>query len=68
MRFYKLRVTQNASLIASTFNESFKPEILPDDTDPYKIEWITESNEEFIVGEKVSVVLHDTPSCASSLR
>ena len=57
MRFYKLRVTQNAASIASTFNASFKPEIIPDNTDPYKVDWITESNEQFIVGEKVLVVL-----------
>jgi actin-related protein 8 len=54
MRFYKLRVTQNATSIASTFNESFKPEVIPETTDPYNIDWITESNEDdVIIGEKV---------------
>ena len=57
MRFYKLRVTQNASSIASTFNESFKPEILPAATDPYSVDWITESTEDVIVGEKVAATL-----------
>ncbi|KZT27931.1 actin-like ATPase domain-containing protein [Neolentinus lepideus HHB14362 ss-1] len=31
MKFYKLRVTPNATSIASTFNEQFKPESLPED-------------------------------------
>lgn len=53
MRFYKLRVTQNATSIASAFNESFKPEILPDYMDPYNVDWITKSTEDVIVGEKV---------------
>jgi actin-related protein 8 len=53
MRFYKLRVTQNAASIASAFNESFKPEVIPETTDPYNIDWITESNEDVIIGEKV---------------
>jgi len=53
MRFYKLRVTQNAASVASAFNESFKPEIIPDYSDPYRIDWITEANEEVLVGEKV---------------
>jgi len=53
MKFYKLRVTQNAASVASAFNESFKPEILPDSADPYEIDWITEPNEDVLVGEKV---------------
>ena len=53
MRFYKLRVTQNAASVATAFNESFKPEIIPDSADPYKIDWITEPSEEVLVGEKV---------------
>jgi actin-related protein 8 len=53
MKFYKLRITQNSASVASAFNESFKPEIIPDSTDPYKIDWITEANEEALVGEKV---------------
>jgi len=53
MKFYKLRVTQNAASVASAFNESFKPEIIPDSADPYKIDWITEANEDVLVGEKV---------------
>ena len=55
MRFYKLRVTQNATSVASAFNESFKPEIIPDSAATlYRIiDWITEANEEVLVGEKV---------------
>ena len=53
MKFYKVRVTQNAGSVASAFNESFKPEIIPDSADPYKIDWITEADEEVLVGEKV---------------
>jgi len=53
MKFYKLRVTQNAASVASAFNESFKPEIIPDSADPYGVEWITEPSEEVLVGEKV---------------
>lgn len=53
MKFYKLRVTQNAASVASAFNESFKPETIPDSADPYEIDWITEANEDVLVGEKV---------------
>ena len=54
MRFYKLRVTTNAPSIASTFNEQFKPEIIPEANDPFRIDWITApTDEDFIVGEKV---------------
>lgn len=53
IRFYGLRVTRNAASVASAFNESFKPEILPDSADPCKIDWITEANEQALVGEKV---------------
>ncbi|KAF9461204.1 actin-related protein [Collybia nuda] len=43
MRFYKLRVTANATSIASTFNAQFKPEIIADHNDPYHVEWLNES-------------------------
>ncbi len=39
MRFYKLRVTPNATKIASTFNEQFKPERIAEHND-YQTEWI----------------------------
>jgi actin-related protein 8 len=39
MRFYKLRVTPNATKIASTFNEQFKPERIAEHND-YETEWI----------------------------
>lgn len=55
MRFYKLRVTANAARIASTFNEQFKPEIIQDYNDPFRVDWITEPKEddEYFVGDKV---------------
>lgn len=53
MKFYKLRVKQNAASVASAFNESFEPDIIYDAMDPYGIPWITESNEEVIVGDMV---------------
>lgn len=58
MRFYKLRVTPNAANIASTFNEQFKPEIIQEYNDPFRVDWITEpkENDEVFVGEKVIVL------------
>lgn len=53
MKFYKLRVTRNAASIAMAFNESFEPETIAESADPYEIDWITEANEEVLVGEKV---------------
>lgn len=55
MRFYKLRVTPNAAGIASTFNEQFKPEIIPEINDPFRVDWIQGPlDDDFLVGEKVS--------------
>ena len=53
MKFYKLKVTTNAPTIASTFNESFKPETIPEVNDPFKVDWISSSDEEYMVGERV---------------
>lgn len=55
MRFYKLRVTQNADSIASTFNEQFVPEIIPEANDPSRIKWIQNPADDVIVGEKVTL-------------
>jgi actin-related protein 8 len=53
MRFYKLRVTPNATKIASTFNEQFKPEKIAEHND-YQTEWIDGScPDEVLIGEKV---------------
>ncbi|GBE86660.1 hypothetical protein SCP_0905400 [Sparassis crispa] len=52
MRFYKLRVTPNAAGIASTFNEQFVPEIIPESNDPFLIDWIKEPIEDVLVGDK----------------
>uniref|UniRef100_A0A0W0G785 Uncharacterized protein n=1 Tax=Moniliophthora roreri TaxID=221103 RepID=A0A0W0G785_MONRR len=52
MRFYKLRVTPNASNIATTFNEQFKPEYIQEHNDPYRVDWITDNKEDILVGEK----------------
>lgn len=52
MRFYKLRVTPNATKIASTFNEQFKPEVITD-YEALEMEWIDETcSEDVLVGEK----------------
>lgn len=60
MRFYKLRVTPNAANIASTFNGQFKPEIIQEYNDPFRVDWITEpaENDEVFVGEKVMALLN----------
>ncbi|KAG2355694.1 hypothetical protein BDR07DRAFT_1425340 [Suillus spraguei] len=54
MRFYKLRVTCNAARVASTFNEQFKPEIIPEVNDPFLVDWIEDPPEdsEVLVGER----------------
>ncbi|KAF8141563.1 hypothetical protein EV363DRAFT_1308450 [Boletus edulis] len=54
MRFYKLRVTPNATSIASTFNEQFKPEIIPEYNDLFQVDWIHEPSPEdvYLVGDK----------------
>ncbi|EEB93425.1 hypothetical protein MPER_07917, partial [Moniliophthora perniciosa FA553] len=52
MRFYKLRVTPNASNIATTFNEQFKPEYIQEHNDPYRVDWITDDKEGVLFGEK----------------
>ncbi|KAJ7446742.1 hypothetical protein FB451DRAFT_1291356 [Mycena latifolia] len=51
MRFYKLRVTPNAANVASTFNEQFQPEIIPEHNDPYQLEWIKD-DADVLVGDK----------------
>ncbi|KAH9940809.1 actin-like ATPase domain-containing protein [Epithele typhae] len=51
MRFYKLRVTTNSASIATSFNEQFKPEIIPEMNDPYHIDWTTSTDEPYLVGE-----------------
>ncbi len=51
MRFYKLRVTTNAASIATTFNAQFKPEIIPEANDPYRVDWISSSEEPYLVGD-----------------
>ena len=53
MKFYKLRVTQNATSIASTFNEQFRPEIIPEANDPFRVDWVLEPDKEYLIGEQV---------------
>jgi actin-related protein 8 len=53
MRFYKLRVTPNAAGIASTFNDAFKPEIIAEHNDPYRVDWIWDSADDVLIGEQV---------------
>ena len=63
MRFYKLRVATNAPSIASTFNESFKPEKIPEVNDPFRVDWIrSPCNEDYIVGERVRRLIIIAPS------
>lgn len=59
MRFYKLRVTPNATSIASTFNEQFKPEIIPEQNDPFWVDWIhkTSSDDVYLIGDKVPLFI-----------
>jgi hypothetical protein len=62
MRFYKLRVTPNAAGIASTFNAQFKPEIIPENTDPFRVDWIFGPSDDVLVGEKATFLLFVTES------
>lgn len=55
MRFYKLRVTPNAVQIANSFNERFKPEVIADYNDPFRIDWMYEDVDDIVVGEKVYI-------------
>ena len=54
MRFYKLRVTPDAAIKAATFNEQLKPELIPEQNDPFCVDWIYDiATEPYYVGEKV---------------
>ena len=54
MRFYKLRMTPDAAIKATGFNEQLKPELIPEQNDPFRVEWIYDiATEPFYVGEKV---------------
>lgn len=54
MRFYKLRVTPDAAVKATTFNEQLKPELIPEQNDPFCVDWIHDiAGEPHYVGEKV---------------
>ncbi|KAI0299322.1 hypothetical protein BC826DRAFT_906622 [Russula brevipes] len=53
MRFYKLRVTPDAAVKATTFNEQLKPELIPEQNDPFCVDWIHDiAREPHYVGEK----------------
>ncbi|KAK2463573.1 hypothetical protein APHAL10511_004324 [Amanita phalloides] len=52
MRFYKHRVTPNATSIARTFNEQFKPEIILEHNDPYRVDWLDACEENVLIGER----------------
>ncbi|KAH9926941.1 actin-like ATPase domain-containing protein [Fomitopsis serialis] len=52
MRFYKLRVTPNAANIASTFNEQFVPETIAEANDPFRVDWIRDNMDQYLVGEQ----------------
>jgi hypothetical protein len=54
MRFYKLRMTPDAAIKAAAFNEQLKPELIPEQNDPFRVEWIHDiATEPYYVGEKV---------------
>ncbi len=54
MRFYKLRVTPDAATKGATFNEQLKPELIPEQNDPFCVDWIHDvAAEPYYVGEKV---------------
>ena len=40
MRFYKLRVMPYAATKAVTFNKQLKPELIPEQNDPFCVDWI----------------------------
>ncbi|KAG6857474.1 hypothetical protein H0H87_003541 [Tephrocybe sp. NHM501043] len=68
MRFYKLRVTPNATSIASSFNAQFKPEIISDYNDPFRVEWTENvSDEDVYFGEK-ALSMADAQNAGYSLR
>ncbi|KAG6810888.1 hypothetical protein H0H92_009918 [Tricholoma furcatifolium] len=68
MKFYKLRVTNNATTIASTFNEQFKPEIIAEYNDPFRVEWTEKiSNEDVYFGEQ-ALCMADPQSAGYTLR
>jgi actin-related protein 8 len=60
MRFYKLRVTPDAATKAATFNEQLKPELIPEQNDPFCVDWVHAiAAEPYYVGEKVRLALSD---------
>jgi actin-related protein 8 len=67
MRFYKLRVTPNVGNIASTFNAQFEPEIIQEQNDPFRVDWITEPSDshEILVGDKVILFKTISLDCAA---
>ncbi|KAI0078726.1 actin-like ATPase domain-containing protein [Panus rudis PR-1116 ss-1] len=67
MRFYKLRVTANAATIASNFNEQFKPETIPEVNDPYRVNWITTDDKDFLIGDE-ALRLSDPSSLGYVIR
>jgi actin-related protein 8 len=55
MRFYKLDVAKDATANAIAFNSTVKPELIPEENDPYRIQWVTTPpSGECVVGERVS--------------
>lgn len=60
MRFYKLRVTPDAATKATTFNEQLKPELIPEQNDPFCVDWIHDiAAEPCYVGEKVRLAISE---------
>jgi actin-related protein 8 len=56
MRFYKLDVIKNAAAGCIRFNSKSEPELLDEENDPYRIQWVTTPpTNETVVGERVRV-------------
>ena len=68
MEFYKLRVTPDAGTKASAFNAQSQPEIIPDENDPFHIDFIVDDpGKDTLVGED-ALRLADPQSMGYTIR
>ncbi|KAG6910023.1 hypothetical protein DXG01_013747 [Tephrocybe rancida] len=68
MRFYKLRITHNATTIASVFNEQFKPEIIAEYNDPFRVEWTERTYDEDVYFGEKALCMADPHKAGYTLR
>jgi hypothetical protein len=68
MNFYKLPVIPDADHIAYEFNAQFKPDIIPENDDPSRMNGIEETanHQGFLVGEKESILFYTFTSDITS--